>query len=108
MPGRRFSFLELGVLVKLGARHGEVGLCVVFVHRFPELKVKEEGEQGHGDNVGSDALLIIFYHSEFSCQYAGVGEECVDAWQLSVDTVGKCLDRSVRAQVEVPHLKAVG
>ena len=107
LAGRRFSFLELGVLVKLGAGHGEVGLRVVFVRRFAELRVKEEGEQGHGDNVGGDALLIIFCHSEFPRQYAGVGEERVDAWQLSLDSVGKCFDRSVRAQVEVPHLKAV-
>lgn len=108
LAGRRFSFLELGDLVELRASHGEVGLRVVFVGRFAELRVKEEGEHGHGDNVGGDGLLIIFCHSELPRRYAGVGEEHVDAWQLSLDSVGKCLDRSVRAHVEVPHLKAFG
>lgn len=87
LAGRRFSFLELGVLVKLGAGHGEVGLRVIFVGRFAELRVKEEGEQGHRDNVGGDALLIIFCHSELQRHSAGIGEERVDAWQLSPDSV---------------------
>ena len=107
LAGRRFSFLELGDLVKLRAGHGEVGVRVLLIGHFAELREKEEGEHGHGKNVGGDGLLIVFCHSELPRQYAGVGEEHVDAWQLSLDTVGKCLDRSVRAHVEVPHLKAV-
>ena len=80
LAGRRFSFLELGDLVKLRASHGEVGLRFVIVGRFAELRVKEEGEQGHGDNVGGDGLLIIFCNSELQRCYARVGEEHVDAW----------------------------
>ena len=83
-------------------------LRVAIRSRLAEFRVEEEGEQGHRDYVCGDGLFVIFSHSELLCPYAGVGDEHVDAWQFSLDFVGKGLDRSVRAHVEVPHLEGVG
>lgn len=64
LAGGCFAFLEFCYFVELRAGHGEVGLRLVFGGRFAEFGVQEEGEQGHGDDVGGECLLIIFGHSE--------------------------------------------
>ncbi len=64
---RRVAFFEFGDLVELRAGHGDVGLGVVFRGGLAEFRVEEAGEEGHGDNVGGDGLLVIFGHSECSC-----------------------------------------
>jgi len=61
---RCFAFLELSDLVELRAGHGEVSFRVVFRSRLAELRVEEEGEQGHRDNIGGDGLFVIFSYSE--------------------------------------------
>ena len=64
LAGGRFAFFELRYLVELRARHGEVCLRLVFRSRFAEFGVQEEGEKGHGDDVGGECLFIIFGHSK--------------------------------------------
>ena len=103
----RFAFIELGDLVELRGSHGEVGLCVVLHGRLAEFRVEEKGEQGEGDDVRGDRLFVILGHSELRRQYAGVGDEYVEAWQFGLDSVGKGLDGSIRAHVEMPHLEDV-
>ena len=107
LAGRRFALFEFGDFVELRPDHGEVGLRAVFRRRLAELRVEEEGKQGRRDNVSGNGLFVIFGHSERTRPQAGVGDENVDAWQFSLDSVGKDLDRNVRAHVEVPHLKGI-
>ena len=64
LAGWRFAFLKLGDLVELRAGYREVCLRVVLRGRLVELGVKEEREQGHGNNVGGDGLFVILGHSE--------------------------------------------
>ena len=65
LAGRRFAFLEFGDLVELRGGHGDVRFRVVFRGRLAELRVEEEGELGHRDNVGGDGLFVVLGHSEF-------------------------------------------
>ena len=95
LTGGRFAFLEFGDLVELRSSYGKVCLCVVFRSRFAELGVEKKGEQRHGYNVGRDGLFVVFGHSKLLRPYAGVGDEHVDAWQFSLYSVGKGLNRIV-------------
>ena len=66
-------------------------LRIVFRGRLAELRVEEECQQGHRDNVRGDGLFVIFGHSELLRPQAGVGDEHVDAWQFRLDSFGKKL-----------------
>ena len=76
---RRFAFFELGYLVELRAGHGEVRLRLVYRGRLTQFGVQEEGEKGHGDDVSSDSLLVIFSHSELVFPEAGISDQRVEA-----------------------------
>ena len=66
LAGWRFPLGEARDFVQLGAGDGDVRLHVVLRGRVAELGVEEEGEQGCGDDVGGDGLLVVLRHPELS------------------------------------------